>query len=118
MLDQPKSSVSRQTTCPPASWARLSGIWNADAAGEGAESRKGPAPVCPQELFRHAVDGRTVANFSGGCALGRQQGSIAGLRLAPLVVGPGDVDPVPTSPLRGGDHGRMEFPGVLTGPTT
>ena len=61
------------------------------------------------------MDGRTIANFGGGCALGRQQGPIAGLRFAPLVVGPGDVDPVPTLPLRGGDHGRMEFPGVFDG---
>src|SRR6266699_5378775 len=31
------------------------------------------------------------------------------------MVGPGDVDPVPTLPLCGGDHGRMESPGVLDG---
>ena len=88
----------------------------ANGCGRGGTcASRGPAPVCPQELFRHAVDGRTIANFGGGCALGRQQGPIAGLRFALLVVGPGDVDPVPTSPLRGGDHGRMEFPGVFDG---
>ena len=83
--------------------------------GEGTEPGKGLAPVCSQEIFRHAVDGRAVAYFGGGGALGGQQRAIAGFGFAPLMVGPGDVDPVPTLPLRGGDHSRTEFPGVLDG---
>jgi hypothetical protein len=46
---------------------RSSGIWNADAVGNGAESRKGPATVCSEEIFRHAVDGRAAAYLGVGC---------------------------------------------------
>ena len=46
----------------------LRGVWNADAVGEGTEPGKGP--VCSQETLRHAVDGRAVAYFGGGGALG------------------------------------------------
>ena len=60
--------------------ARLSDVWNADAVGEGTEAGKGP--VCSQEIFRHAVDGRAVAYFGGGGALGGQQRAIAGFGFA------------------------------------
>ena len=46
---------------------RPSGIWNADAVGNGTESWKGPAVVCSEEIFRHTVDGPAAANLGMGC---------------------------------------------------
>jgi len=95
--------------------ARPSGVWNADAVGEGTKVRKGPAPICSEEVFGHAVDGRPITYLGGSCPLSEQQRTIARFRFAPLVVSPGDIDPVPTLPLRSGNQGRTELPGVFDG---
>jgi hypothetical protein len=61
------------------------------------------------------VDGWPIAYLGVGRTLGGLQRTIAAFRFAPLVVRPGDVDRVSALPLRVGDHGRMEFPGVFDG---
>jgi hypothetical protein len=79
------------------------GVGHADPAGECAQAGQGAARAAPEQVFGHAVDGRAVADFGGGGALGREQGGVAGSGFAPLVVGASDIDPVAALALGCGD---------------
>ena len=66
-------------TCPR---ARLSGVGTPMRSAKSRSPGKGLAPVCSQEILRHAVDARAVAYLGGGGALGGQQRAIAGFGVA------------------------------------
>jgi hypothetical protein len=89
--------------------------WDADPASKGSEPGKGLEAVGAQEVFGHPVNGRPVMDFGRGNPLGGQQRTVAVLGLAPLMVGTGNIDPVPSLPLSGGNRGRAELFRVLDG---
>src|ERR1017187_6639923 len=107
--DEPVISSRARPGCTPGDTTQegLVGRYS-DAPGKGGQSRKGLTAVGAEKVFGYAVNGWPVADLGGRCAFGCQQGAVAGIGFAPLVVGAGDVDPVPALPFSGGYRRRAQ----------
>lgn len=66
--------------------------------------------LAAEEIFGDPLNGRPVADLGRSCLLCCEQGSVAGFRLAPLVVRAGDVDPVPPPAFGGNQMNTTQSP--------
>ncbi len=83
---------------------------------KAAQPGQGLPTVGPEEIFCFAMNGRPVADFGECRPLSFLQRATAGFGLAPLVVGTGDIDPVPALPFRGGYCRWADGLGVFDSP--